>query len=110
MTTSWVELLAAQAGLAELEAHRRDLLAAGAARERVDAEARAAVEVSDLLRQRQQRVVELAALNDIATRLAAVPDPADLLVEVVDQARRLLGVDLSYLALLDDGDLEFVER
>ena len=105
MTTSWPELLAAAADLPELEAHRRRLVESGVSRERADAEARAAVEVGDLLRQRQQRVVELAALNEIAGRLARVPDPADLLVEVVEQARRLLGVDLTYLALLEGDDL-----
>lgn len=103
--TGWVELLAEEAGLAELEEHRRALVAAGTPVGRADAEARAASEVTALLRQRHQRVVELAALNDIASRLASVPDPEDLLAEVVDQARRLLGVDLTYLALLVEDDL-----
>lgn len=101
----WVELLAAEAGLTELEEHRRALVAAGTPVSQADAEARAAVEVTALLQQRHQRVVELAALNDIASRLASVPDPADLLAEVVDQARRLLGVDLTYIALLVEDDL-----
>ena len=101
----WVELLAAGAQLVELEEHRQSLVAAGTPVSQADAEARAAVEVTALLQQRQQRLVELAALNDIASQLASVSDPADLLAEVVDQARRLLGVDLTYLALLVDDDL-----
>jgi GAF domain-containing protein len=101
----WLQLLADQAGVPELEAHRRLLVADGADEARTDQEARSAVEVASLLQERRQRAVELAALNDIAGRLAAVADPADLLVEVVDQARRLLGVDLTYVALLVGDDL-----
>ncbi|MBF4579570.1 GAF domain-containing protein [Frigoribacterium sp. VKM Ac-2530] len=101
----WLQLLADQAGMPELEAHRRLLVADGADAARTDQEARSAVEVASLLQERRQRAVELAALNDIAGRLAAVADPADLLVEVVDQARRLLGVDLTYVALLVGDDL-----
>ena len=101
----WLQLLADQAGVPELEAHRRLLVADGADAARTDQEARSAVEVASLLQERRQRAVELAALNDIAGRLAAVADPADLLVEVVDQARRLLGVDLTYVALLVGDDL-----
>jgi hypothetical protein len=101
----WLQLLVDQAGVPELEAHRRLLVADGADEARTDQEARSAVEVALLLRERRQRAVELAALNDIAGRLAAVADPADLLVEVVDQARRLLGVDLTYVALLVGDDL-----
>jgi len=101
----WLQLLAVQAGVPELEAHRRLLVADGADAARTDQEARTAVEVASLLQERRQRAVELAALNDIAGRLAAVADPADLLVEVVDQARRLLGVDLTYVALLVGDDL-----
>jgi hypothetical protein len=104
-SVGWVELLAAGAGLVELEEHRQALIVAGTPASQADAEARAAVEVTALLQQRQQRLVELAALNDIASQLASVSDPADLLAEVVDQARRLLGVDLTYLALLTDDDL-----
>jgi GAF domain-containing protein len=48
---------------------------------------------------------ELAALNDIAIRLATLHAPDDLLPEIVDQARRLLGADLAYLGLVEDGHL-----
>ncbi|WP_209559789.1 GAF domain-containing protein [Frigoribacterium sp. PvP032] len=101
----WLQLLVDQAGVPELEAHRRLLVSGGADEALADQEARSAVEVALLLQERRQRAVELAALNDIAGRLAAVADPADLLTEVVDQARRLLGVDLTYVALLVGDDL-----
>ncbi|ROP45116.1 MULTISPECIES: GAF domain-containing protein [unclassified Rathayibacter] len=102
----WLDLLADQADLPALEAHRVALLAAGAQESVVDAEARAAVEIAVLLQERRHRAVELAALNDIAGRLASVADPGELLVEVVDQARRLLGVDLTYVVLIAEDDLE----
>ncbi|GAA1847707.1 GAF domain-containing protein [Pseudonocardia ailaonensis] len=100
--TDWVHLLAGQASVEVVEAHRRALVAAGTAPEQADAQARAALEVVALLAQRRQRAVELAALNDVAERLAVVRDPEDLLREVVAQARRLLGVDLTYLALTEE--------
>ncbi|GAA3224398.1 GAF domain-containing protein [Pseudonocardia petroleophila] len=102
--SDWVQLLAGQAPLDALEAHRRALVAAGTPPERADAQARAALEVAALLAERRQRAVELAALNDVAERLAVVLDPEDLLREVVAQARRLLGVDLTYLALVEGDD------
>ncbi|NQX16225.1 GAF domain-containing protein [Rathayibacter sp. VKM Ac-2857] len=102
----WLDLLADQADVPALEAHRVALLAAGGEESVVDAEARAAVEIAVLLQERRHRAVELAALNDIAGRLASVVDPGELLVEVVDQARRLLGVDLTYVVLLAEDDLE----
>ena len=61
-----------------------------------------------LLAERRQRALELAALNEVAERLAVVRDPQDLLEEVVAQARRLLGVDLTYLALVDDDAFRIV--
>lgn len=102
---SWLDLLLTQAGVAELDAHRRALEAAGHGGRRTVADARAAVEISLLLQERRQRAVELAALNDVAGRLATVVDPSDLLGEVVEQARRLLGVDLTYVALLQEDTL-----
>lgn len=55
-----------------------------------------------LLQQRAHRVSELAALNDIARRLSALHAPEDVLAEIVDRARELLGVDLAYLGLVED--------
>ncbi len=97
----WVELLAAEATAADLVDHRERLLESGEPAGRVAREERAAASVSGLLQQRRRRIVELSALNDIAQQLATVHDPTDLLQGVVHEARRLLGVDLTYLALLD---------
>ncbi|WP_460433261.1 GAF domain-containing protein, partial [Angustibacter speluncae] len=108
LAADWVGLLAAQAPVEELEAHRRALVAAGTAPERADAQARAALEVAALLAERRQRALELAALNEVAERLAVVRDPQGLLEEVVAQARRLLGVDLTYLALVEDDAFRIV--
>jgi len=85
---SWMELLLDDASVDELEAHRRDS---------PGAEAHAALRLRTLLDQRKQRSTELSALNDIAVRLTTVRDNRILLQEVVDQARRLLGVDLAYM-------------
>ncbi len=97
----WVELLAAEATAADLLAHRDHLLESGGPPGRVAREERAAATVSGLLQQRRRRIVELSALNDIAQQLATVHEPSDLLQGVVHEARRLLGVDLTYIALLD---------
>lgn len=56
---------------------------------------------AELSETRQQRA-ELAALYDIAIRLSSVREVDALLQEVVTQTRRLLSVDVAYLALVDD--------
>jgi GAF domain-containing protein/PucR-like helix-turn-helix protein/diguanylate cyclase with GGDEF domain len=48
----------------------------------------------------RRRAEELAVLNDLARRLAALHDTRDVLDEVARQARRLLGVDVAYIMLL----------
>ncbi|MBY4129271.1 helix-turn-helix domain-containing protein [Rhodococcus fascians] len=83
-----MELLLDDASIDQLEAHRRA---------HPGAEAHAALRLRTLLDQRKQRSNELSALNDIAARLPTVRDNRILLQEVVDQARRLLGVDLAYM-------------
>ena len=50
----------------------------------------------------RRRADELAVLNDLARRLAALRDPREVLSEVARQARRLLGVDVAYIMLLHD--------
>ena len=64
----------------------------GAVGERDDA----AQSVAELRR----RAEELAVLNDLARRLAALHDTREVLDEVARQARRLLGVDVAYIMLL----------
>ncbi|WP_032407447.1 helix-turn-helix domain-containing protein [Rhodococcoides fascians] len=92
-----MELLLDDASIDRLEEHRKAF---------PGAEAHAALRLRALLDQRRQRSTELAALNDIAVRLTTVRDNRALLQEVVDQARRLLGVDLAYMGSVQ-GD-EFV--
>ncbi|HET9946188.1 MAG TPA: GAF domain-containing protein, partial [Actinomycetes bacterium] len=105
---NWVELVAAEATTADLHAHGERLREAGEPTGRVAREERAAATASALLQQRRRRIVELSALNDIAQQLATVHEPTDLLQGVVHEARRLLGVDLTYLALLEGEALRIV--
>jgi len=53
----------------------------------------------------RRRADELAVLNDLARRLAALHDTRQVLDEVARQARRLLGGDVAYIMLLRDGRL-----
>lgn len=52
------------------------------------------------LEELRRRADELAVLNDLARRLAALHDTREVLDEVARQARRLLGVDVAYIMLL----------
>jgi GAF domain-containing protein len=101
---SWLDLLLDGAPPEALARHHDELRAAGGG-EDVDRDAHSALRLRSLLAQRRQRATELSALNDIAHRLSTVPDPDDVVREVVGQARRLLGVDLAYLALVQDDHL-----
>lgn len=88
-----------------------ELLACGAdsdelARVTVEAPSSAAVVklalgISATLRGHRRREAELAALFDTAGDLARLRDPDEVLRSIVHRARRLLGVDLSYLTLTD---------
>ncbi|MFJ1649060.1 helix-turn-helix domain-containing protein [Streptomyces sp. NPDC088258] len=101
---SWLELLLRDASAEELLRHGAELarsLDSGTA----DRETASALRLKVLLHQQTQRAAELSALNDIAIRLAALSAPDELLPEIVDQARRLLGADLAYLGLVEDGVL-----
>lgn len=102
---SWLELLLRGAALAELEAHRRELLATGVRTDEVEAEAGRAFQLHAQLRDRALRVAELAALSDIATRLTSVRDMPELLSTIAAQARVLLRSDVTYLALAQEGQL-----
>ncbi|OZF52177.1 PucR family transcriptional regulator [Rhodococcus sp. 14-2470-1b] len=90
-----MDLLLDDASIDELEAHR--LAFPGP-------DAHAALRLRALLDQRRQRSTELAALNDIAVRLTTARDDRVLLQEVVDQVRRLLGVDLAYMGSVYDDE------
>jgi GAF domain-containing protein len=103
MTESWLQLLLRDASVTELEQHRMALLEAG--REGVDSEAREALQLHALLRDRAQRASELAALSEMAARLASVRDLPGLLEDIARQARNLLRADVTYLALLEGDSL-----
>lgn len=102
--TSWLDLLLDDASADALARHH-DALREIEGGPDVDRDAHSALRLSSLLAQRRQRATELSALNDIARGLSTLRDPDDLVREVVGQARRLLGVDLTYLALVEDDHL-----
>ena len=56
--------------------------------------------VEESVAELRRRADELAVLNDLARRLAALHDTREVLDEVARQARRLLGVDVAYIMLL----------
>jgi GAF domain-containing protein len=57
-------------------------------------------EITRSVAELRRRADELAVLNDLARRLAALHDTRDVLDEVAHQARRLLVVDVAYIMLL----------
>ena len=57
-------------------------------------------DVARSVAQLRRRAEELAVLNDLGRRLAALHDTREVLDEVARQARRLLGVDVAYIMLL----------
>ena len=57
-------------------------------------------DVAQSVAELRRRADELAVLNDLARRLAALHDTREVLDEVARQARRLLGVDVAYIMLL----------
>lgn len=104
----WLTLLSRDEPAGAFEKLRlRQIAEANAAEAaRIDATARQALQVRAMLGDRRQRLVELAALNQLAGRLTAIGDHSLLLAEVARQARRLLSVDVTYLMLVEpDGVL-----
>lgn len=110
MHEQWLQMLLTEVSTDELITHRDQLAETAPPGEVHDIEqaARSALQLRSLLAQRRQRATELSALNDIATLLTTMHDHHALLQEIVDQAKRLLGVDLSYLALIH-GDILIIE-
>lgn len=103
--TSWLDLLLREASASEIDAYRAARLEQAQDPAVVEAEARRALQLSALLRDRAQRVAELAAVNRIATRLTSVRDLIDLLTDIAVQARQLLHTDVAYLALVEGDGL-----
>ncbi|MCU1593372.1 MAG: hypothetical protein JWO12_764 [Frankiales bacterium] len=97
---TWLELLLRDASVDELDAHRQ----AGSGPEN-EADARRALQLHGLLRERAQRATELSALSEIAARLTSVRDLSALLTDIAVQARQLLRTDVTYLALLEGDSL-----
>lgn len=102
--STWLELLLRDASAPELEAHRLAQLERGDA-DVVEAEARQALQLHALLRDRAQRAAELTALSEMASRLASVRDLPALLTDIAVQARQLLRTDVAYLALVEGDSL-----
>lgn len=100
--SSWLDLLLKDASAEELEAHRQALLADGARPAETDDEARQALQLQALLRERARRATELAALSEMASRLSSVRDLPELLTDIASTARQLLRTDVAYLALQED--------
>lgn len=104
----WLTLLSQEQPASAFERLRLRQMAGAGVEEaaKVDATARQALQVRAMMGDRRQRLVELAALNQLAGRLTAIGDHSLLLAEVARQARRLLSVDVTYLMLLEpDGIL-----
>ncbi|MFD7076462.1 helix-turn-helix domain-containing protein [Nocardioides sp. NPDC059952] len=97
----WLRMLSDDVSAEEFEEHRARLL------KDAPAERRAALQsevdlvrvIRDRLDERRRVARELAALNDLARRLATLHDPADVLQQVAVQARQLLAVDVAYIML-----------
>ncbi len=97
----WLRMLGDDVSAEEIEEHRVRLM------EDAPAERRAALQaevdlvriIRDRLDERLRVARELAALNDLARRLATLHDPADVLQQVAVQARQLLAVDVAYIML-----------
>lgn len=106
---SWLDLLLADADAAALEQARKEQLAAAgsdAERSGVEESAGMAIRLHAMLREHRQRVAELGALHDLTVRLSTRRDVGALLQDIVNETRRLLAVDIAYLALGEpDGSL-----
>ena len=99
--TSWLDLLLREASADEIEAFRAQRLSEHDDPAVLESEARRALQLSALLRDRGQRVAELAALSRIAAQLTSVRDLSELLTDIALQARQLLRTDVAYLALVE---------
>ncbi|MHB8450299.1 MAG: helix-turn-helix domain-containing protein [Mycobacteriales bacterium] len=102
---SWLSLLLADADLDVLEAHRlrqRRAATTVQARAQLDDESRRATQLHAFLGEHRQRVFQQRALYDLALRLSGVRDLDALLQEIVTQGRRLLDVDIAYIALVEE--------
>lgn len=100
VTMSWLDLLLADASSGRIAGHRDELIGEGMEPALAERETGLALRLAALLDQRRRQAAELAALNDIVAQLTTLRRPDAVLREITTQARRLLGVDLTYLALV----------
>jgi GAF domain-containing protein len=70
---------------------------------RIEQATELALRIRHTLSDHRRRETELAALFDTASDLAGLRDPDAVLKSIVHRARMLLGVDISYLSLNDEG-------
>jgi DNA-binding PucR family transcriptional regulator len=105
--TAWLELLIGGADVGALEDTRSRLLAGAAGdagRAEVEQAAGYAMRLHAQLREHRQRLAELGALHELTLRLSSVRNLDALLQDIVTEARRLLDVDVVYLALREPDD------
>ncbi|HVV76372.1 MAG TPA: GAF domain-containing protein [Mycobacteriales bacterium] len=105
--TAWLDLLLGGADIDALEDARAGLLAnADNALDRAEIERAAglAIRLHAQLREHRKRVAELGALHDLTVRLSGVRNVDALLEDIVTEARRLLDVDVAYLAMREPDD------
>jgi DNA-binding PucR family transcriptional regulator len=106
-TAGWLELLAGGADASAIEERRAELLAAAAddtARAEVERHASQSLRLHSQFREHRQRLAELGALHELTLRLSGVRNLDALLQDIVTEARRLLDVDVAYLALRESDD------
>jgi GAF domain-containing protein len=106
-SAAWLELLMTGVDIGALEDTRSRLLAEAATDvERADVERAAghAIRLHSQLREHRQRVAELGALHELTLRLSGLRNLDALLQDIVTEARRLLDVDVAYLALREPDD------
>ncbi|WP_251092147.1 GAF domain-containing protein [Streptomyces sp. Caat 7-52] len=104
----WLDMLADGRTSAEIEKYRRLRLTELPAHEHqaIEVQASQTLALRDRLAEQQRHADELRVLNDLARRLASLRASSEVLQEVAVQARRLLGVDVSYIMLTQaDGTL-----
>jgi DNA-binding PucR family transcriptional regulator len=106
-SSSWLELLLGGADIGALEDTRTGMLDAAATdaeRTVVEQEAGFAIRLHAQLREHRQRLAELGALHELTVRLSGVRALDSLLHDIVTEARRLLDVDVAYLAMREADD------
>lgn len=101
----FLELLAADADVAEYDAVVESARSAGASREELrdlTGARELATRAAALLAERRRREQELSALFETASDLAALRDVDAVLQAIVHRARHLAGTDVAYMTLADE--------